>query len=246
MEVIDVRLIEESLTPLYQQLMEDIKSAIEEGRYQPGEKIPSEPELSELYSVSRITVRRAVDELCAQGYLVKKQGKGTFVGHAKLQRKLMGDDSMSFSDVCAMNGQEHSVRLINCQWVPARQDEIKFLNLEPEAKLLYIQRVHMADGIPIQIENNFFPPDPFEFLQREDLEHCSLFHLLKEKHGVDPCNTSDTTVEIVRASLEIAQLLDVPVGEPLFYMNAYFIDKDRRPLFVGRQYYVGKRYLLHI
>ena len=52
-----MRLIEESLTPLYQQLMEDIKSAIEEGRYQPEEKIPSEPELSELYCVSRITVR---------------------------------------------------------------------------------------------------------------------------------------------------------------------------------------------
>lgn len=79
-----MRLNEGSLTPLYQQLMEDIKYAIEDGKYQPEEKIPSEPELSELYSVSRITVRRAVDELCAQGYLVKKQGKGTFVGRAKL------------------------------------------------------------------------------------------------------------------------------------------------------------------
>ena len=85
-----MRLNEGSLTPLYQQLMEDIKCAIEEGRYQPEEKIPSESELSELYSVSRITVRRAVDELCAQGYLVKKQGKGTYVGRAKLQRKLPG------------------------------------------------------------------------------------------------------------------------------------------------------------
>lgn len=241
-----MRLVEESLTPLYQQLMEDIKCAIEEGRYQPEEKIPSEPELSELYSVSRITVRRAVDELCAQGYLVKKQGKGTFVGHAKLQRKMVADDSMSFSDVCALNGQVHSVRMLTCQRVPARQDEIKFLNLEAGARLLYIQRLHMADGIPIQIENNFYPPDRFDFLEQEDLEHNSLFHLLREKHGIDPCGTSDTTLEIVRASPEYAQVLDVPVGEPLFYMNAYFVDENKRPLFVGRQYFVGKRYLLHI
>lgn len=240
-----MRLIEESMTPLYQQLMEDIKCAIEEGRYLPDEKIPSEPELSELYSVSRITVRRAVDELCAQGYLVKKQGKGTFVGHAKLQRKLVGNDSMSFTDVCALNGQKHSVEILLSQWVPARQDEIKFLNLAPDTKLLYIQRVHMADGVPIQIENNFFPPDEFAFLQQEDL-HSSLFHLLREKHGIDPCGTADTTVEIVRASPEYAKLLDVPVGEPLFYMNAYFVDQNQRPLFVGRQYYVGKRYVLHI
>lgn len=241
-----MRLIEESLTPLYQQLMEDIKCAIEEGRYQPEEKIPSEPELSELYSVSRITVRRAVDELCAQGYLVKKQGKGTFVGHAKLQRKLVSNENMSFSDVCRLNGQVHSVCLLTQSIVPARQDEIKFLGLEPNSTLLYIQRLHMADGVPIQIENNFYPLEQFGSLWNEDLEHESLFQILREKYMVDPCGTSDTTLEIVRASPEYAQLLDVPVGEPLFYMNAYFIDQEKRPLFVGRQYFVGKRYLLHI
>ena len=55
-----------------------------------------------------------------------------------------------------------------------------------------------------------------------------------------------STVEIVRASPEYAQLLDVPVGEPLFYMNIYFLDYNGQPLFVGRQYIVGKRYVLHI
>ena len=241
-----MRLNEGSLTPLYQQLMEDIKYAIEDGKYQPEEKIPSEPELSELYSVSRITVRRAVDELCAQGYLVKKQGKGTFVGRAKLQRKLPGNNTMSFTDVCRLNGKVHSVRMLTCQEVPARQDEIKFLNLEPGSKLLYIQRLHMADGVPIQLENNFYPLHRFAFLRQEDLEHNSLLQILRERHGINTCNTSDTTVEIVRASPEYAQLLDVPVGEPLFYMNIYFLDYNGQPLFVGRQYIVGKRYVLHI
>ena len=234
------------MTPLYQQLMEDIKYANEDGKYQPEEKIPSEPELSELYSLSRITVRRAVDELCAQGYLVKKQGKGTFVGRAKLQRKLPGNNTMSFTDVCRLNGKVHSVRMLTCQEVPARQDEIKFLNLEPGSKLLYIQRLHMADGVPIQLENNFYPLDRFAFLRQEDLEHNSLLQILRERHGINTCNTSDTTVEIVRASPEYAQLLDVPVGEPLFYMNIYFLDYNGQPLFVGRQYIVGKRYVLHI
>ena len=65
--------------PLYQQVKEDIKAAIEQGKYKPKEKIPTEPELSAEYSVSRITVRRAVEELCSEGYLVKMQGRGTFV-----------------------------------------------------------------------------------------------------------------------------------------------------------------------
>ena len=61
-----MRLNEGSLTPLYQQLMEDIKYAIEDGKYQPEEKIPSEPELSELYSVSRITVRQIGRASCRE------------------------------------------------------------------------------------------------------------------------------------------------------------------------------------
>ena len=74
--------------PLYQQVKEDIKAAIEQGKYKPKEKIPTEPELSAEYSVSRITVRRAVEELCSEGYLVKMQGRGTFVSSPRVHRKV--------------------------------------------------------------------------------------------------------------------------------------------------------------
>lgn len=241
-----MQLKEGTFIPLYQQMMEDIKRDIEEGTYQPAQKIPTEPELSKLYHVSRITVRRAVDELCIQGYLVKKQGKGTFVGHAKLQRKLVGNDAMSFTDVCRLNGQTPSAKVLACVQVPARDDEVNFLGLEPGANLLYIQRLHLADGIPIQIENNYYPLDRFGSLQQEDLEHNSLFQVLRYRYGMAPSGTADTTLEIVQASLEYAQLLDIPVGDPLFYMNAYFLDERKQPMFVGRQYTVGKRYVLHI
>lgn len=74
-------------TPLYMQLKEAIKAAIKDGTYPDNEKIPTEIELSEYYDVSRITVRRAVEELCQENYLVKRQGKGTFVKSRKIQRK---------------------------------------------------------------------------------------------------------------------------------------------------------------
>lgn len=60
-----------SIQPLYKQLMDIITSQLKNGTYKPGEKIPTEPELAELYQVSRITVRRTIEELCTQGYLVK-------------------------------------------------------------------------------------------------------------------------------------------------------------------------------
>ena len=73
---------ENTFIPLYQQIKNDIKSAIEHGKYKPKEQIPTEPELSAEYSVSRVTVRRAVEELCGEGYLVKQQGSGHLRQHA--------------------------------------------------------------------------------------------------------------------------------------------------------------------
>lgn len=79
---------EGSSTPLYAQLRELLKSQIEDGSFAPGERIPSEDKLNGLYGVSRITIRRALQELADDGYLVKCPGKGTDVcgrahpGHA--------------------------------------------------------------------------------------------------------------------------------------------------------------------
>ena len=73
-------------TPLYQQIYDELKEAIERGEYTPKERIPSEPELAEKYEVSRITVRRAVEELCTDGYLVKQLGRGTFVSAPHINR----------------------------------------------------------------------------------------------------------------------------------------------------------------
>ena len=68
-----------SSVPLYEQLMNAIRADIDQGIFKAGEKLPTEAELEEKYAVSRITVRRAIKELCDDDILIKKQGKGTFV-----------------------------------------------------------------------------------------------------------------------------------------------------------------------
>lgn len=241
-----MRLNDESLIPLYQQLVEEIKQAIESGKYKQEERIPTEIELSETYGVSRITVRRAVDELCTEGYLIKKQGKGTYVNRRKLHRKMIRpNDVQSFSEACRFNNMIPSAKVITRQMSKARIAEQKFFGIPEGDKVIYIQRVLSADNIPIMLENNFFPYNRFKFLEDEDLNNISLFKLLKDKYNVDPCSTEKTTVEIVRAELHHAELLNVPIGEPLFYMNAYFLDENGKPIIIGHQYIVGSRYIFH-
>ena len=187
------QLNEDSLTPLYQQLMEDIKTSLAEGKYMPDEKIPSEPELSELYHVSRITVRRAIEELCTEGYLVKKQGKGTYVSQPKVMRKIaQNGDVMGFSEACRACGMQPGAQVISIQRCPARSDEVRFFSLQPHSDVIYLQRVRTADGEPVMLENNFFPYQPFRGLldAYEALQDASLFDYLDAAYGRKPESTT--------------------------------------------------------
>lgn len=233
---------ENTLVPLYQQVKEDIKSAIQRGKYKPKEKIPAEPELSAEYSVSRITIRRAVEELCNEGYLVKMQGRGTFVSTPRIQRKLSGSRLESFSKTCRDAGSRPGARLIGRQIVPIREDEREFLGLGPDALLIHIERLRTADGLPIFLENLFLPYEEFKPLMTAELNDSSSFDTIEAVSGRRPLDTTRRSLELARATAEQAQLLSIPLSDPLFYMHCYFIDQNRQPLCIGRQYYVGSRY----
>lgn len=242
-----MKLSENSSMPLYQQLMEEIKLLIEEGKYCYGDKIPSESEMNELYGVSRITIRRAIEELCAEGYLEKIHGKGTYVSkQKKVMRKILHSTIMSFSACCRECGMTPSSKMIKVEETLARKDEQRFFQIGEEDHVLYTQRVLSADDTPVMLENNFFSKKRFGDLNTEELNGTSLFQLLHDKYGIDVSDTQSCTLEIVYASPEQAELLAVKTGEALFYMNAYFIDEKGEPLFIGRQYIAGNRYIFNI
>lgn len=238
---------ENALVPLYQQIKEDIKSAIDRGRYKPKEKIPTEPELSAEYSVSRVTVRRAVEELCSEGYLVKMQGRGTFVSTPRIHRKMTGGNRMeSFSKTCREYGMTPGAKLLDKKIVPVRDDEKAFWSCDEDTLLLYIQRVRTADSQPIFLENLFLLYDDYKSLMAAEWNDSSAFATITAVRGQRIVDTSRRTIEIARASAEQAQILSVPLGEPLLFMNCYFVDQDCKPVCIGRQYYVGSRYMFEM
>ena len=99
------------------------------------------------------------------------------------------------------------------------------------------------------LENNAFVLADHPYLQAladEDLTDNSIFALVAEHSGRAPLKSDPCTVEIALADAQTAPLLEVPVGEPLFYMEAYFTDADERPLLLGRQKIVGSRYVFDI
>lgn len=229
--------------PLYQQIIEDIKSKIERNEYTQGMRIEGEQELMQEYNVSRITVRRAIADLCAEGYLVKRQGLGTYVQKPKVKRLYSGVQGFSVS--CAEQGFTPSYKLLQLSIVDARPDERKFLDLPENGKLIFSSRILYADNVPIIKENCFYPLiERFRFLLEAPLEQ-PLFPLLKQ-NNILPAVDHKRTLELSTASRETAAQMDIPAGSPMFYRVAHITEENGMPLYIERSYIVGSRYIIYL
>lgn len=237
-------LIQDSINPLYQQLADIIRNSIISGELRYGDKIPTEVELSEKYNVSRITVRAAITELVELGFLIKKQGKGTFVSKPKVQRKI--EYLSSFTAACEASGLKVTNEVIKREVIEPELEDKKDLELDDDDKLLYIQRLRYAGGEPLMLENNYFSFKRFNFLLTEDLSG-SLYELLRKKYNINPSDSLNsgidrTTIEIAKAVDEESALLRVQNGEPLFYIKTVIYDDKNIPVHIGKQYVIGERY----
>ena len=182
------------------------------------------------------TVRRRVSG--------QNAGRGTFVSKPRIHRKFTsGKGAASFTEICKENGMVPGARLLNRQIVPVRKDEEAFFHVGSDALLIYIQRLRTADGQPIFLENLFLPYEPYKNLMSENLNDVSMFDAIERISGLRPATAGRQRIEAVRATAEQAQLLNLSLGEPLLYLNAYFHDQYDHPLCIGRQYYIGSRYM---
>lgn len=229
---------QENRIPLYQQLKESLRGSIINGKLKSGDKIPTEVELSEKYNISRVTVRKAILELVDEGYLVKKQGKGTFVTRPKIERKIV--HFLSFSAACEANGLKAGSKVIKKEIIQPDETHKQLLQLEDEDLVIHIQRVRFAGEEPLMLENNYFSYKNYHFLLTENLEG-SLYETLRETYHINPCRPGETSLEIVRAVGEEASLLETATGEPLFFMETVIYDEKDVPVHIGKQY-IGEGY----
>ena len=230
----------ESSSPLYHQLMQRISADIERGKYPTGSKIPPEHELEQLYQVSRVTVRRALAELTAEGKLERKQGKGTFVSvpSGRVQLKSLH----SFHDSCRMNHVVPSTDVIHQKEITADSSDAEELNLDTGGRVLEILRVRKADGVPVVLERNRFSL-AYAWLEDQDLTG-SLYSLLRE-YGVEP-KLAVHDVSMRFAAAEEAELLETEQGAPLVCLHEVIYDQKGRPLHNSVQLIRGERFVFRI
>jgi GntR family transcriptional regulator len=147
--------MEDFLAPKYYLLKKEIVHQIDNEVFKDGELIPSERELVQKYGVSRITVRRAIDELVSEGYLYRVQGKGTFVKSNLLEQNIITLNSIT-QDIIAMNKKPR--RIVNrVEIAPSFPKRTKELEINPNDKLIIIDRLYLGDDEPVTRTISYIP-----------------------------------------------------------------------------------------
>ncbi len=202
--------------PLYEQLKQAIKEGIKSGEYRPGGRMPSESELEKLYDVSRITVRRAVKELCEEEILAKKQGKGTFVldpdhvSYNRLDRTVGG-----FHDSLARTGRKGKVEILEKSVIHVNPSYARDLDIGQEEDVVCLRRLMYANEIPVMIDTAYIPERRFPGIYDKLAGDVALFRLMEQEYGVK-LERYYKVLKVRKATEDMARLLDCQEGDPMF------------------------------
>lgn len=232
-------------TSLYAVVYYEIKKKIELGEYVSGQKLPTERELANMFGVSLITIRRAIQELTDEGFIIKVQGRGTFVEHQKLQRCIDRDfQILGFTTTCQLNGVKASTQILNRGIAGANSKVSRALGVDIKSPTIYLERVCLADNVPIMLEKGWFLPE-FDFMKDEELENSSIIKTLAS-HGVYIDLASDNIIEVGRADAIVSRSLKLGKGEPIFIISSVLNDKSGRKIYLSVEYIAGNRFRLKL
>ncbi len=227
-----------SVEPLYKQIADQLNEQITLGRLHPGDQLPTEKELCEQYNVSRVTIRKALEELDREKIVTRTAGKGTYVSEKKIPKDLKR--TTLFSEMCRSIGLVPGARLVKIGIATATKEEATKLNIPQDSRVLHVERIRTADGKPVSVEHSVFD-DYFLFLLNEDVNNCSMYDCIKKKVGIE-FMYSEKTIEIVRADFEKAQYLGVSEGEPLLLIQSVVYDSKGEHRHISQQFLLGNKF----
>ena len=170
-----------SHTPKYVQVKEEIRRRIRSKEWTAGCRIPVESEFCEMFGVSRITVRKALEELQMEGYLVKLQGKGTFVREQTVEQRLC--KFYSFSEELRRQGIQEQARVMELSSVSADADLANHLQIVVGEQVHRVYRIRCTEHGPYAVETSYIPVNFAPAISKDMINENGLYKTL-EAHGV--------------------------------------------------------------
>ncbi len=224
--------------PLYYQLKESILNAVKTKEFEVGDRLPSERELAEYHNISRMTVKKAVDILVDNGYLIRKQGSGTFV--SDYQQSYSISPLLSFTKEMEKKGLNYTTRILSFNKTKEKKIAAK-MNLDPETALFRLERLRLIENKPFLLENTYLAVDYFRDLKKDELENNSLFKIIENKYNIQLSN-AEAEVEAVILDAGIADKMQVQEGMLGLYFEQFSKNENAEIIEYTSAYYRNDNY----
>ncbi len=225
--------------PLYVQIAEGLLDQIESGKLAPGARLPSERKLSKTLGVNRLTLRRALSRLEAQGVIIRQHGKGNFVTEPKIERR--AGRLVSFTTGMQRRGYTPGARVITFEQRPAEVAIAGHLGLPVSTLVYYVRRLRSINQEPVMLEELWLPVHLFPGFEHYDLTSRSVYGIMETEYDVSMGKARRALEPVVATEYE-AELLGVETGAPLMLERRIGFDRDERLIEYGKDLYRGDRF----
>jgi GntR family transcriptional regulator len=226
----------QSSVPLHAQVEEALLKRIAEGALPTGSRLPTEDQLVERFAVSRTTVRTAIQSLIARGLISIRRGKGTFVTQPIITQELT--ELTGFVEDMRSLGHAPSARVLDRRFVAASETVARALKVQRGASVARIQRVRLADGIPLSFDETYLPQGLGEKIMADDLENQPIFSLLEQKYAT-PLIEAEYRLAAVASHGTVARALGIDAGSPIFLIERTSFSNGHQAVDYERLYYRG-------
>ncbi len=232
-----------SRLPLYYQVESVLREKIISGAYPVGEQLPTESELIEQFSVSRITIRQALSTLSDEGLIERRQGSGTFVSQRKgRKRRLEGVVHVTGSlDELIEMGLETPVKLLEKNQVETDARQAALLQVKPGTPIFMLKRLRLFEGVPHSLIINYLPVEIGEKLSEAELNSGAILQSIENKLGYQLYEARQQ----IRAELAdpyVAELLNVRVGSALLSIERTVYTEAAKPIEFVHTLYCSDKY----
>ncbi|MGV0744815.1 GntR family transcriptional regulator [Mycolicibacterium sp. XJ870] len=225
--------------PIYRQLSDLLEARLaEEAR--PGDRLPSEAELSREFDVNRLTVRRALEELSHRGLIETVHGKGSFVAEPRVRYDISAGRDASFTRSMRELGHRVSIRLLSADMLDTAENAELQRELDTTGAVLMCRTLRLVDDEPWSVSLTSIRTGRFPDLAQQWAGDTSLFDFLLEHHGVR-MQRAYRTFAAGLAEPDEAQQLQVRVGAPLLEMRGLNVDQSGAPVAIVAHRFRGDR-----
>lgn len=200
-------------------IMDHLISFMNSGKYEPGDKLPSENELADTFKVPRMTARKAYERLQELGYIYSMQGKGSFVQDRNLRIPLMLSSDKSFSQKMVELGYDYQSKNICCEPIEFNNNIYEALGVDEDIRVFKIGRLRIIDGKPIALHISYIAESTFPDVEVVGNKITSIFQYFRS-HGYDQFRSSDTTMRLAHPNKYERELLACSSLVPLLVMES--------------------------